>query len=98
MDCCFGVLGYFICGYAFEAGGPDDSTSFIGAGRFLLVGIDDLEYKKFFHQVFFATTCATIVSGAVAERTKMFTYFAYTAMITGWVYPVMAHWVWSDGG
>lgn len=49
-----------------------------------------------FHTVFCATA-ATIVSGAMAERTKFSTYLIYSAAISIFIYPVTGHWIWSDG-
>ena len=46
----------------------------------------------------FAAVCAAIVSGAMAERTQFLAYLVYTATIMGWIYPVIAHWVWNEGG
>ena len=46
----------------------------------------------------FAATAVTIVSGAIAERCQFFAYFAYSIVITGWVYPPVSHWAWDGTG
>ena len=55
-------------------------------------------YVDWMFQMVFAATAATIVAGAVAERTKTQAYLAYSFMIGALIYPLYGHWVWGDGG
>ncbi len=50
-----------------------------------------------FFQYVFAGTAATIVSGSIAERCQFGSYLAFSAVMTGWVYPVVSHWAWDAG-
>ena len=52
---------------------------------------------KFFFQVVFAGTAATIVSGAVAERIQFFAFFIFSMLLVSIVYPITGHWIWGDG-
>jgi ammonium transporter, Amt family len=54
-------------------------------------------WAKFFFQLVFAGTAATIVSGAVAERIKFAAFFLFSFVIVGFVYPVVGHWIWGGG-
>lgn len=98
LDACGAALGFFSVGFAFAFGGQNETTAttFIGTTNFFMVGISDLEFWLF--QFAFAATSATIVAGTLAERCQMAAYLCYSVMLTGWVYPVIAHSVWSRNG
>lgn len=54
-------------------------------------------WAKFFFQLVFAGTCATIVSGAVAERIKFGSFLVFSLVITAVIYPLIGHWIWGGG-
>jgi Amt family ammonium transporter len=97
MDFCIGGLAYFVFGYALMYGA--DIAGFIGSDGFLLMGdyYDVSTALAWFFQVVFAATATTIVSGAMAERTKITDYLAYSFLISAIVYPISGHWVWGGG-
>ncbi|MFT5424656.1 MAG: Amt family ammonium transporter [Phycisphaerales bacterium] len=99
MDFCFAVLGFFIFGYAIAYGG--DGLLF-GTSGWFMSGVNDatgtLPTSVFWlFQAVFAGTAATIVSGAMAERMRFVAYLIYSFLLTAFVYPVVAHWVWGGG-
>lgn len=103
MDFVLGSLFFFIIGFAIMFGGDNP---YIGtAGFFNPASLADtsgminglpIGVFMIFHTVFCATS-ATIVSGAMAERTKFISYLIYSAAISVFIYPVTGHWVWGGG-
>jgi hypothetical protein len=87
----------FFSGYAFAFGGQDDrtDTTFIGTTDFAGVGSSAAFW---FFQYTFSATSVTIVAGTLAERCQMAAYLCYSVFLAGFVYPVVAHSVWSTNG
>ena len=96
LDACGASLAYFAVGYAFSYG--DSDNSFIGASNFFLSGLDDTNFTFWVFQFTFCASSATIVAGTLAERCQMIAYFYYSAMVSGFVYPVAVHAFWSSNG
>ena len=92
MDFAFGSLLFWIIGYSVMYGGEG---AFFGAFDFFY-NVDG-DYHNLFFQTVFAATAATIVSGAMAERTKFSTYLVFSVVITAVIYPISGHWVWGGG-
>lgn len=100
LDACVGGLVWYAVGYAFAFGDQDPQNRFIGNSYFFMERFPDgiNTFPFWFYQYTFAATSVTIISGAVAERLKVSGYLFLVIFMTGWVYPVVAHWVWSPEG
>jgi Amt family ammonium transporter len=101
MDFCFGAIVYWAFGWGLMYG-KDALSGLIGTDQFfpapMDLGIDTaVFYKNWFFQVVFAATAATIVSGAMAERTQFKSYLIYTCFISAVIYPIQGHWIWGGG-
>lgn len=105
MDFCMAGLAFWAFGFALMFGGSgaaaglDAGNGLIGwSGFFLADGANDVgTMALWFFQMVFAATAATIVSGAMAGRTRLDAYMAYSFLITALIYPVYGHWVWGGG-
>ena len=89
-----GGIVFYIAGYAIMFG--DSAGGFIGTSGFALQGVDDIAFFVF--QAMFVATCATIISGAVAERTNISAYMVLVVAMTLFIYPVVGHWIWQGDG
>lgn len=96
LDACGASIAFYSVGYAFAFGDGSDPNGFIGTTNFFLMNVDDLAFWLF--QYAFSAASATIVAGTLAERCQMAAYLCYSVMLTGMVYPVIAHSIWSDFG
>lgn len=97
MDFAIAAILYFLFGYGLMYG---DGNAFIGLSGFALDGLENSNipiWASWMFQAVFVGTAATIVSGAVAERTKFASYLVATAFLTALIYPIVGHWTWGGG-
>lgn len=100
MDFAFGTIIFWIIGFGLMFG--ENVGGFIGIPDFFIQGDYGVEgslpsYAVIIFQTVFCATAATIVSGAMAERTKFSSYLIYTIAISAVVYPISGHWIWGGG-
>lgn len=96
MDFCIGTVMFVIIGSGLLLG--EDLVGFIGKPGFdIFTHYADFNFSSFVFNLVFCATAATIVSGAMAERTKFISYCVYSAVISAVIYPIEAHWTWGGG-
>ncbi len=95
MDFSIGSLAWYLVGFGlmFGAGGAVFGRSYFAASDF---SVSELNWTFWIFQCVFAGTAATIVSGAMAGRTKFTAYLAYSALICAFIYPISGHWAWAS--
>ncbi|MDR1093757.1 MAG: ammonium transporter [Clostridiales bacterium] len=98
MDFCIGTVVFVLLGAGLLMG-EDALAGLVGVPNLdIFTNLNDVETaRNFVFNLMFAATAATIVSGAVAERTKFSAYCIYSAIISLVIYPIEAHWVWGGG-
>ncbi len=96
MDFCIGTVMFIIIGFGLLLG--EDMMGLIGKPGFdIFTSYADFDWSNFIFNLVFCATTATIVSGAMAERTKFLSYCIYSAVISALIYPIEAHWTWGGG-
>lgn len=96
MDFCIGTVMFILIGFSFLLG--EDVLGFIGKPGFdLFSSYSNFSFSSFVFNLVFCATTATIVSGAMAERTKFLSYCIYSGVISALIYPIEAHWIWGGG-
>jgi ammonium transporter, Amt family len=99
LDACGASIAFSAFGYAFAFGGTDpssDQKTFMGTTNFFLMNVKDYAFWLF--QYAFSAAATTIVAGALAERCQMTAYLGYSIVLSGWVYPIVAHAIWDYQG
>ncbi len=96
MDFCIGCVVFILIGFGLLLG--EDLFGFIGEPGFdIFTKYENFDWSNFVFNLVFCATTATIVSGAMAERTKFLSYCVYSAVISALIYPIEAHWIWGGG-
>lgn len=95
MDFCLGAVAFILVGYSLLCG---TGNAFMGWGLSPLTDFYGTNWSLFTFNLVFCATAATIVSGAMAERTKFLSYCIYSFVISLLIYPIETHWVWGPGG
>lgn len=96
MDFCIGTVVFVLIGAGLLLG--EDLGGIIGKPGFdIFSDYANFNWSSFVFNLVFCATAATIVSGAMAERTKFISYCIYSGVISALIYPVEAHWIWGGG-
>ena len=96
MDFCIGTVVFVLIGFGLLMG--EDLVGLIGKPGFdIFTSYSNFDFSNFVFNLVFCATTATIVSGAMAERTKFLSYCIYSAVISALIYPIEAHWIWGGG-
>ena len=96
MDFCIGTVTFILIGFGLLMG--EDLVGLIGKPGFdIFSSYAYFDFSNFVFNLVFCATTATIVSGAMAERTKFLSYCVYSAVISAVIYPIEAHWIWGGG-
>lgn len=96
MDFCIGVPMFILIGFSLLLG--EDVMGLIGKPGFdIFTAYENFNWSAFVFNMVFCATTATIVSGAMAERTKFLSYCIYSGVISALIYPIEAHWIWGGG-
>lgn len=96
MDFCIGTVVFILIGFGLLFG--EDLVGLIGKPGFdIFTNYAEFDWSNFVFNLVFCATTATIVSGAMAERTKFLSYCIYSAIISALIYPIEAHWIWGGG-
>lgn len=96
MDFCIGTVVFVLIGFGLLLG--EDFMGIVGIPTLnIFEAYQSFDWSNFVFNLVFCATTATIVSGAMAERTKFSSYCIYSAVISAVIYPIEAHWVWGGG-
>ena len=96
MDFCIGCVVFILIGFSLLLG--EDLMGLIGKPGFdIFTNYEGFDWSNFIFNLVFCATTATIVSGAMAERTKFLSYCIYSGVISALIYPIEAHWIWGGG-
>ena len=97
MDFCIGTVVFILVGFGLLLG-ENALGGFLGLPTFdIFSDYSSFDWSSFVFNLVFCATTATIVSGAMAERTKFLSYCVYSAVISAVIYPIEAHWTWGGG-
>nr|MCR4903008.1 adenylate cyclase [Butyrivibrio sp.] len=97
MDFCIGTVMFIFIGFGLFLG-EDALFGLVGLPNFdIFTNYSEFDWSGFVFNLVFCATTATIVSGAMAERTRFISYCVYSAVISGIIYPIEAHWTWGGG-